>query len=389
MINALSSLPTAGEAATPTRPRDDAFARAGRWVQASIPSGYDGVDELKEHLQTLRLLDGSGRVAVPALASLDLLAPFDPASVIDRVRDAAAQNPYLARFVGAASERPFAAFAHPERPRVIPSALAYLVLLDRLTRALHDDWRLYAQVRAHFREQSVGRAARGLRAFDRVKFATVDQVVARDVRAFERGFVDPSMGSVLVPLNVLEAIVEDLRLGYVDNARAGLTLLVNRPRDAADPRTGIAPARFSADGKAVTFGLPLARKWADLYTTWNLAFSSHYERFPFPMSKLLAPAVLAYQAKPDEYLYFRRLALYLHLGFAAFGRADARRPFPDLDWSDRELSTLWGACNRESAREYEEELHRLDPTFARRLKTETGRLWDRLSRVAETRPAGG
>ncbi len=373
------------ESAAPVGPRDDAFERTAAWVRASIPSGYDGVAELTEHLQTLRLLDARGHFAIPALAPLGLLAPFDPAVVIDRVRDAASLNPYLARFVMAASERSFVAFAHPERSAVVTSALSYLVLLDRLTRALHDDWRLYAQVHEHYRAQSAGRAARGLRAFDRVKFATVEQVVSRDIRAFERGTVDPAMGSVLVPLNVFEAIVEDLRLGYVDNARAGLTLLVNRPRDVADPRTGLAPARFSADRGSIVFGLPLARQWADLYTTWNLAFSSHYERFPFPMAKLLTPPVLGYQSKPDEYLYFRRLALYLHLGFAAFGRADGRRPFPSLDWSDRELTTLWGACNRESAREYEEELHRLDPTLGRRLKTEAGRLWDRLSRVAETR----
>lgn len=365
------------------RPPDDAFARAAAWVRASLPSDDDGVGHLTEHLQTLRLLDAGGRFAVPGLASRGLLAPFDPAPVIERVRDAAALNPCLARFVEAAAGRSFAAFARPERRQVIPSALAYLVLLDRLTRALHDDWRLYAQVHAHYRAQRVGRAARGLRAFDRVKFATVEQVVARDVRSFERGLVDPAMGAVLVPLNVLEAIVEDLRLGHVDNARAGVALLVNRPCDAVDPRTGLGPARFSADRKAIVFGLPLAQRWADLYTSWNLAFASHYERFPFPMAKLLAPAVLAYQSKPEEYLYHRRLALYLHLGFAAFGRADGRRPFPALDWSDRELTSLWGACNRESARAYEDELQRLDPGAARRVKTEAGRLWDRLSRAAE------
>jgi len=59
------------------------------------------------------------------------------------------------------------------------------------------------------------------------------------------------------------------------------------------------------------FALP--RRWADLYTTWNLAFVSHYGDFPYLMTKLLIPQVNGYQDSPEEYIYNRLLALYCQL----------------------------------------------------------------------------
>jgi hypothetical protein len=94
-------------------------------------------------------------------------------------------------------------------------------------------------------------------------------------------------------------------------------------------------------------------QWADLYSTWNLAFVSHYPEFPFVMVKLLIPFVANYQRHPEEYIYRRALALWVHLHHLYLGRADQARTGQEaIVWNDVELTKLWGRVNREAAVEY-------------------------------------
>ena len=56
-----------------------------------------------------------------------------------------------------------------------------------------------------------------------------------------------------------------------------------------DNCTGAGPTRLSLDGKTLGLFYPFGRQWADLYTTWNLAFVTNFRNWPYMMVKLLIP----------------------------------------------------------------------------------------------------
>ena len=69
----------------------------------------------------------------------------------------------------------------------------------------------------------------------------------------------------------------------------------NRPGLKNDTRTHQGSTRVSYDGQRVEFRPPLPRQWADLYTTWNLAFVTNSEltkAWPYFFVKLLIPSVI-------------------------------------------------------------------------------------------------
>lgn len=116
-----------------------------------------------------------------------------------------------------------------------------------------------------------------------------------------------------------------MKLGYHTNAAAGLALSLARP---GDPSGGIAPgegATLSEDGRrAVRMHLPLARRWKELYISWNLAFTHAYSD---PLTRLgaplLAPCVLG--APPAEFMFHRVFALHVHISLFVIRRANAVR----------------------------------------------------------------
>jgi hypothetical protein len=170
----------------------------------------------------------------------------------------------------------------------------------------------------------------------------------------------------------MEAVLEDTRLGFTDNARAGMSMAVNPPGDTkANPKTGAGPSRFTPDHKAILYFPPLPRQWVDLYSTWNLAFVSHYPDHPFFFAKLLTPQVGCYQAAPEGYLYNRGMALYTHIYFTLFTRLDRKAKKPalaDMDWSNKDLTKLWAKVNAASAHAYDEALAKADPSLANEIK---------------------
>ena len=61
--------------------------------------------------------------------------------------------------------------------------------------------------------------------------------------------------------------------------------------------------------------MPLTKEWADLYSTWNMGFVSHYSYFPYVMASLIQ--VSDYQDKPSEYICDRALATRIFISLWA------------------------------------------------------------------------
>ena len=338
----------------------------------------DRITELiRQHLLQFRLIDGTGRWQAEELAALgdwllgEDLDTDDALELVDEVARCAGANPYLAEFLDRAKGETFDRLYHKvqtEGATVLPSVVAYGLLLERLTQAMRNDWRLIEACREIWlRARDAEDMKSQLIVFERAKLLSIDVAIKRALEFHESGSVPPEFARVLLPMNIIEAMLEDIRLGHRDNAASAWPLVKDRPGSwAREAKTGEVAARWSEDGKAIVLSFALPRRWADLYATWNMAFVSHYGDFPYWMTKLLIPQVNGYQDSPEEYLYNRVLALYCQLHHIGFGRVDLARQGRDaIDWHDEALTKLWSSVNRESAEKYSEAVQQLDRAHTR------------------------
>ena len=333
----------------------------------------DRISELiRQHLRQFRLIDGTGRWQAEELAELgDWLLGLDldtddVLELVDEAARCAGANAYLTEFLDRAKADAFDRLYEKvqiEGAMVLPSVVTYALLLERLTQAMRHDWRL---IRACGEIWRGARDAEGMNShltvFERTKVLSIDVTIDRVLGFHESGSVAPKFTRVLLPMNIIEAMLEDLRLGNRDNAASAWPLVKDRPGSRArEAKKGEVAARWSEDGKAILLSFALPRRWADLYATWNLAFVSHYGDFPYLMTKLLIPQVNGYQDRPEEYIYNRLLALYCQLHYTGFGRVDLARQGRDAtDWHDDALTRLWSSVNRESAKKYSEAVEQLE-----------------------------
>ena len=325
----------------------------------------DQITELmRQHLRQLRLIDGSGRWQAEHLAALgdwllgEDLCNDDALELVDEAARCADANPYLVEFLDRARGEAFDRLYHKfqtEGAAVLPLVVAYGLVLERLTQAMRNDWRLIRACREIWlRARRAEDMKEHLIAFERAKVLSIDIAIHRVIGFHESGSVTPEFARVLLPINIIEAMFEDIRLGNRDNAASAWPLVKDRPGSwAREAKTDGVAARWSEDRKAILLSFALPRRWADLYATWNLAFVSHYGDFPYLMTKLLIPRVNGYRDSPEEYLYNRLLALYCHLHHMGFGRIDlARQGREAIDWHDEALTKLWSSVNRDSAGKY-------------------------------------
>ena len=319
---------------------------------------------MEQQFSKLRLLEGTGQWSCEAVRQIadSLFArkidgPAIAAHVDDIVRYAL-RNPVLVQFLQAVPRCPAKDLrrkVQEEGATVLPQVLAYSLVLEQLSQAMYDDWHVIADcMQVWKRARRAAQIRRHMTPFDHAKLASVEHAINRVLEFHASGAVPIDFARLLLPLNIVEACLEDVRLGYRANAACGWALARHRPglsRD--DSTTGAGPTRWSADRKAVTFSMAFPKQWADLYSTWNLAFVSHYPEFPFVMVKLLIPFVANYQQHPEEYIYRRALALWAHLHHLYLGRADqARTGTEAIVWNDVALTKLWGRVNREASAKY-------------------------------------
>ncbi|MCU0663166.1 MAG: hypothetical protein MUC50_12680 [Myxococcota bacterium] len=318
---------------------------------------------MRGHYRTLRLLDENDNWALPRLAALEaelLPGDLDEAKTfefVDHMAKAADKNEYLTDFLIQAQDEDFSEFlskVDEEGDAVLPDAIAYAHALDRLNRAMRDDWRVLDDCKLYWKKiWDANDAYSYMDLFEIAKALSVEWPMGKFIEAQRAGYVAPDFMKGMLPINVMEAVAVDLSEGAPDNAYAG-TILAKYPpgKSVYNPRTGEGPTTFSEDGKGILLNMALPGQWADLYTVWNLGFVTSYEH-PYILAKLLIPSVNDYEHEPAEYIYNRGMALFVHIHFELMRRIDfTSSGGQEINWPMESIRHFWGKVNRDAANAY-------------------------------------
>ena len=101
-----------------------------------------------------------------------------------------------------------------------------------------------------------------------------------------------SFGINALSVNIMEAVLEDERNQNFDNAQAGVILAKFPHTREHNNKTGSGPCHLSPSLQFFQCPQPLPLYWADLYSSWNLAFVSEFPDFVYYIPKLLIPSVI-------------------------------------------------------------------------------------------------
>ena len=177
-----------------------------------------------------------------------------------------------------------------------------------------------------------------------VKFPSIEQLTKRFLQAIETGNVRPEHGINSLAINIMEAVLEDERMENFDNAETGKVLAKYVHTKTHDNRTGSGPCQLSDNLQYFNCPQPLPELWADLYSTWNLAFTTGFPDFVYYMPKLLIPSVGAYQNDTGSYIYPRIFALYTFIHWKI--NWDYFNQYKEIQWAEDSLTKAWGAANK-------------------------------------------
>lgn len=319
---------------------------------------------MAERYRTLRLMDEKGNWLVPELSAHSAtllprrLDGLQLSGFVDVMADVATANPYVMSFLDAAHSYHFALLERKvksEGVRVFPEVVVHAQVLERLTRAMIDDFKISEACRAHWRKvvDSDKRFWKAQNIFARIKTRSVNLGIDLFNRDHRKGEANPKTLGFTLPLNIMEAVgaelllsvfgPKDARLGHLANARAGIELVRNGPH-------GAGPSTFSASGELIEINPRAVKSWDDLYATWNMCFVTMLGSWPYFMAKLVIPAVNDYAEEPGTYINRRALALEIHMYSNGLELASGLEK--GVDWRDPELTAVWGKINRQAARDY-------------------------------------
>lgn len=319
--------------------------------------------DMQAHLQKLRLMDSQGEFVIESLKNrADQIIPsnFTKAECekfIDASIEANSSNSYLQAFIQAAkADGNFPqlwARLQDEGGKTIPNVLAYAVVLNGLTKAMLEDPAVIedlSKVWDGHREKI--NLFKYVGWFEVAKVFSVRFPMNNIIRTHKEGKPPRGFLQWMLPLNILEATFSDFTRGFFGNAKAGWVLAVNNPKmikTGSDYNT----AKLS-EGK-IGLNLPFPKEWADLYQSWNADFVGKFDdMFPYMLPKLLVPAVADYKDKPENYIYQRALALYIHIYFFLFDRVEKVDSGAKVSgWSDKNLMNIWGWMNRKASEHYQ------------------------------------
>lgn len=138
-------------------------------------------------------------------------------------------------------------------------------------------------------------------------------------------------------INILEATLTDSFKGNVDNALAGIAMIMNP-----------APAVY-LKGEQRSIGYAFNQEWTSLYEAWNLSFiTGHLPNLHILYPKLIIPEVI--DASPEDYVFNRVLALGLSANFTILAQAQDK-PTVNLPQAAA-IAKMWGAVNESYATAY-------------------------------------
>ncbi|MFW7377843.1 MAG: hypothetical protein ACOH5I_03405 [Oligoflexus sp.] len=319
------------------------------------------LEGMKKYYLMLNLIDIDSKWKDAELEKLgDFLLPpnIDIKTVevfIDQIFEISLSNPNLLHFFEKCEHKHFNFLRHKletEGAQVLPDVISLALVLDRLTQAMHDNWHvlqlcfdIWKKMRS---EEHFGRF---MKLFEHAKLFSVEFACSLILKYHKTGSIPPGFLRFLVPINIIEAVLEDLKNGFRDNAFCGWQLAVKYP--AMKTQEEDVSAKFSEDKKSMLFTVPRPLQWADLYQSWNMAFVAHYPEFPYFITKLLIPQVASYRDNPKKYLYNRAISLYIFIHIELSRRNyNAKNGIKEINWHDKELTTLWGEVNRDSVKSY-------------------------------------
>ncbi len=275
---------------------------------------------------------------------------------IDELIQANEKNEYLISFLKMAQKdglKDVLEKFEAEGKEYLPEVVAYAIVLNNLTilarnepEIINISRALWSEAREKSNLWSYLKETEGpiKYYFEKSKLNGVDPVLGQFYDYVTAKNVPPSFLNKELPKNIFMAMLLDATKLNFKNDYAGEILRKNGP---------IASPTLTADGKAIKFYLPNPEKWADLYSTWNMAFVTTYPHWPLIMTKLLIPQVANHYKASEEYLYNRVYALDVQLNFGLLGRMDGPELLSNrMDWSSKKLTKLWGKANALSAKEY-------------------------------------
>ena len=194
-----------------------------------------------------------------------------------------------------------------------------------------------------------------------IKSLSVQWIVEDILKIFKKNKRIPrNFGDHHLFINIKEAVFFDITQGNWNNAKVGKILTKVIGNRKSSDCNGSGPSKLSADGQAIEYAPAYPMQWADLYTTWNLAFVTNSKSWPYAFTKLLIPSVSGYHldnysgnsGNPQEFMHNRVMALYAHINWSMLEYSNGVIDV-NLDWYSRKLSTLWGMANKKYAKGYE------------------------------------
>jgi len=153
--------------------------------------------------------------------------------------------------------------------------------------------------------------------------------------------INKNFGKILLPMNIIEAVLEDLRKGNINNSFAGFILATC---------SLIQKVSLSFDCQKFLVFFNYGKEWSDLYIVWNLAFVSNFGAFWY--IKLLIPSVSNYYNNPEEFLFNRVIALYISLNIALLFDSPKDQELIYLDWTNNNIKNIFGKINILNAIEF-------------------------------------
>ena len=289
---------------------------------------------MKQHYMRMKLISLNNVWSHPRLEAISqYLLPRnitgdDLARMVDKIAENAAKNKYLHLFLQQADGQDLTWLLQKikrEGARVLPDVVSYAMVLDRLTGAMRADWRILESCKQiwtnmykpwnvlNYKNKSNRRGRKKvsqLQIFVILKTLDFHICVTEMLKSLKNKTVNQKFWKMGVPFNILIAKAEDVLFGNIDNARVAQILAKEEPGGKENSCIESKATRISSGGNSINFHMTLPLEWADLYQTWNMAFVTNFEDWPYYLAKLLIPSVSDYQNNPEGYLYARILALY-------------------------------------------------------------------------------
>lgn len=343
----------------------DSYETIGNILKSTF-IGRDMRAEILKHWELLDIFSSNGKLnpLLPELLPYEkrFLEPEDPSSFIDRSISCLSQNPYMNNVISQIKTIDSFPGDKKQLQYLLFSATTYGMALDSFATIAREDYRVLKGTLRHWNRLKLNPNYYKLAtAFGEAKYDTVFVCLTKMLIAYETGKIPSINGHLTIPLNIFEAVLNDIKLGFYDNAQAGRILQHNKPGTLIpEDETDAGPSTLHEDpnnwyNKSISYNFPLSQKWDDLYSVWNMAFVSHYTEWPFFIAKLATPAVSCYQNNPTEYLYFRGLDLWMHVNW--YNRLKLNpNYYGNIDWVVSQFTKEFGKINYESAKNYQNQV---------------------------------